>query len=188
MNVDIRQYFIRIAESDGVAMSSSSRENYLLENTNVIDGVSSSGEVTTNLDLENHENASAATVPLVTESLHGVCLPYEIIPGKRKGSKLVYLKNEQYIFKPINGDEKYGKRFVCIAPSCPARVIIRPNGSCEVSKRSQPHLVHSNHVLKREEFIAINRIKDTCSNVDALCGGSGINVSVKTIFDNETIR
>lgn len=69
-----------------------------------------------------------------------------------------------------------------------ARIIIRPNGTCERSKRSKPHLPHSNHSLQREEYIAINRIKQTCANVDALCGGSGLNVSVKTVFDNETIR
>lgn len=200
MNGDIRQYFTRIAESDNVAMSSSSRENYLVED-NVIERASASGEVASNLHMDNQQNTSeaadidsitnnslTAAVPLVNENPLGDGLEYEIIPGNRKGSKLVYLKYEQYIFKPINGDDKYGKRFVCIAPSCPARIIIRPNGSCEVSKRSKPHLVHSNHILKREELIAINRIKDTCSNVDALCGGTGINVSVKTIFDNETIR
>lgn len=180
MNGDIRRYFTRV-------------ENIPLENTNVAE---SAGAVDLNTNMISDNLNISLEISNVVEN-DGVAtsntginegIEYEIIPGQRKGSKLVYLINEKYIFKPINGNDKYGKRYICSVPSCPARIIIRPNGICEPSKRTKPHLIHSNHSLKREEYIAINKIKQTCSNVDALCGGSGINVSVKTIFDNETIR
>lgn len=169
MNGDIRQYFTRV---ENAANADNENQNFALENIHVAESVS-----------DEYLNTNA-----INETLRSEGLEYEIIPGQRKGSNLVYLINEKNIFKPINGDEKYGKRYICSAPSCMARIIIRPNGTCERSKRSKPHLLHSNHSLQREEYIAVDRIKQTCSNVDALCGGSGLNVSVKTIFDNETIR
>lgn len=115
-------------------------------------------------------------------------IEYEIIPGKKINSKYVYLINEKLIFKPINADTKNGRRYVCITASCPAKIVIRPNGICAISKRSKPDNIHPNHTQKRDEFIATDKIKEKCSNVDELCGGSGSNVSVKSIFDNEIIR
>lgn len=115
-------------------------------------------------------------------------IEFEFIPGKRQKSKLVFLTKEKYIFTPINSDAKHGTRYSCITPNCPARIIIRNNGICVVSQRSKPHIVHSDHLQNREEYISAHQIKQKCTDIDILCGGSGVNVSVKSIFDNEVIR
>lgn len=107
-------------------------------------------------------------------------LEFEFIPGKRQKSKLVFLTKEKYIFTPINSDAKHGTRYSCITPNCPARIIVRNNGICVVSQRSKPHIVHIDHLQKREEYISAHQIKQKCTDIDILCGGSGINVSVKS--------
>lgn len=99
MSGDIRQYFTRIENS---ANAGNENQNVTLENINVAESDSATNAINDNL----------ADVPLESGNLE-----YEIIPGQRKGSSLVYLINEKYIFKPINGDDKYGKRYVCNTPS-----------------------------------------------------------------------
>lgn len=166
--MDIRRYF--------------NRSEVIDDNLNEIER--STELLSVNDESPSIQNDSIAIGDSITT--HGI--EYEFIPGKRKNSTLVYLKKEKFIFTPINADPKNGKRYTCSSVSCPAKIVIRPCGTCEISKRSKPHNIHSDHSQLRDEYIAIKQIKEKCSNVDELCGGSGINVSVKSIFDNETIR
>lgn len=175
MNGDIRRYFIPIEN----VRSDNRREN-IREINNTIQSNMPIEPLTTT----NESDVATAVQQQKSENE----LQFEYIPGKRKNSKLVYLTEAKFIFTPINTNAKHGTRYSCITPNCPARITIRNNGFCEISKRGKPHIAHMDHLHEREEFIANNNIKNTCTNVDILCGGSGINVSVKSIFDNETIR
>lgn len=112
---------------------------------------------------------------------------FEFVPGKRKTSKLLFLKKEKCLYLPTSKD-KIGTRYRCYTTSCSARAVIRLDGSCEKAKRNFLHAQHKNHLDLKQRFVAENKIKKTCGNVEELCAGSSQNVSVKDIFDRETIR
>lgn len=182
MSADIRQYFTRISSA-----VNAEQQNYILENANVVDNSLSGDHMASSTEIQNILE-EVPNEPSACLSRNNAEIEYELIPGKRKNSQLVYLKKDKFLFTPINGDSKNGKRYSCITPSCPARIILRLDGICEITKRSKPHILHSDHSQKREEFLATKKIKESCADVDLLCGGSSINVSVKSIFDNEVLR
>lgn len=112
---------------------------------------------------------------------------FEFVPGHRRNTELLYLKNEKCLYIPVNSD-KYGKRYKCFTSTCSARVTIRPNGVCEKSKKLFSHIEHKTHGETKAKYAASNNIKQTCANIEALCSGSSQNVSVRDVFDKETIK
>lgn len=112
---------------------------------------------------------------------------FEIVPGKRLTSKLLFLKKEKCLYIQVSND-KSGKRYKCYMTSCPARAVIRVDGVCEKSKKNFLHVQHNTHCELRAKFFAENRIKKSCANVEELCSGSNQSVSVRDIFNKETMR
>lgn len=127
--MDIRKYFNRVRNENGM--------NHEIETT--IESLSVADESPLIESNSITVGDSIATNPM----------EYEYIPGKRKGSKLVYMNEDKYIFAPINNDPKNGKRYGCSSVGCPAKIIIRPSGICEIPKRSKPHIAHSDHSQKK---------------------------------------
>lgn len=112
---------------------------------------------------------------------------FEIVPGKRLTSKLLFLKKEKCLYVQVSND-KSGKRFKCYMTTCSARAVIRLDGACEKSKKNFLHVQHNTHCELRAKFLAENKIKNSCANVEELCSGSNQNVSVRDIFNKETMR
>lgn len=112
---------------------------------------------------------------------------FEFVGGKRRTAKLLYLKKEKCLYMQVTKD-RYGRRFKCYSAACPARAIVRDNGVCEKAKKNFLHVDHKTHCDLRREFLATNKIKETCANVETLCSGASQNVSVRDIYDKETIR
>lgn len=108
---------------------------------------------------------------------------FELVPGRRIGSKLLYLKREKCLYTPVNKD-KYGQRYKCFEKQCNVRVLKTVDGVCEKSKKSTQHIDHSSHEDLRRKFLAEHKMKEDCANVDVLCGGSAQTVSVRSVFDN----
>lgn len=177
MNGDIRRYLIPIERAQIESVTEIPMQpSVTLENNIPIQPLASLSET------------DAANPGIIQQKNVENEIEFEFIPGKKQKSKLVFLTKEKYIFTPVHSDAKHGTRYSCITPNCPARIIVRVNGICVVSQRSKPHIVHSDHLQKREEYISAHQIKQKCTAIDVLCGGSGVNVSVKSIFDNEVIR
>lgn len=107
---------------------------------------------------------------------------HEMIPGRRTGSQLLYLKREKCLYTPVTTD-KYGKRYKCFEKLCNARVLLNSE-KCEKSKSNADHVDHNTHEKLRLELLALHKIKADCSNIDLLCGTSAQTVSVRSVFDN----
>lgn len=105
---------------------------------------------------------------------------YEFIPGKRAVSEWVFVKEERYIYTPINKD-KNGRRFKCFGPNCDARLTIRTNELLVNGKKS--HVDHAVHDDEMRARLTISNVKTKCQKIEELCGSQ--RVSVKDIFDRE---
>lgn len=174
--MDIRRYF-RSNQNENVNVS----ENVIEESIQSL--VLSEGTNTA------HAVSNVNVDGIVSTHQKGIISPndFEFVPGHRRNTELLYLKNEKCLYIPINSD-KYGKRYKCFTSTCSARAIIRINGVCEKSKKNFSHIEHKTHCETKAKYTASNNIKKSCANVEALCSGSSQNVSVRDIFDKETIK
>lgn len=127
------------------------------------------------------ENVSIHQKGLISEE------DFELVPGKRQASRLLFLNKEKCLYMPVTKD-KFGRRYKCYTSSCSARAVIRVDGVCEKAKRNFLHVQHKTHCELKGKLLATNRIKESCANVETLCAGSSQNVSVRDIFDKETMR
>lgn len=172
--MDIRRFF-----RSTVSERPSTADGDQIENTVVIRDIENVIQETENS--LSAEIVSIQSNAIITED------DFEFLPGKRKTSQLLFFKKEQCLYLPISKD-KTGTRFKCYTTSCSARAVIRLDGVCQKAKRNFLHAQHQNHSEQRLRFLAESKIKITCANVEALCAGSSQNVSVRDIFDKETIR
>lgn len=176
--MDIRRYFTSSQNVDLISVENTIEDeisNISIQEVNTADATSSGVNVTTNSNTVNSHFG------IINDG------EYEFIPGQRKGTQLLYLKKENCLYTPINND-KYGKRFKCYTKYCAARATVRPDGKCEKSKKNYLHVEHETHCKLKASFIAMAKIKTSCANVEELCSGSSQMVSVRDIFDAETIK
>lgn len=85
---------------------------------------------------------------------------YEMVPGKRMGSLLLYSLNESIFYKK-NSKSSTGVSYSCYQTDCRARVLLKTNGICV--RKSGDHL-HSTHEIIYKQLEAEHRVKNLCLN------------------------
>lgn len=112
---------------------------------------------------------------------------YELVPGQRVNTVLLYLKREKCLYKQINKD-KYGQRYKCFEDQCLVRVLLKTDGKCEKSKKKSA----AHWTLRTRTYSSGIRgsaqDETSCSSVDVLCGGSAQSISVRSVFDNNLLQ
>lgn len=108
---------------------------------------------------------------------------FEWVPGKNINTKYLYMKNEKYLYRPVN-QTKSGKRFQCYEKSCSAGITLREPGGIKHSKVA--HIEHSVHEEEKERLKAVRELKEKCRSVDELL--SNRSISTRAIFDTHSNR
>lgn len=106
---------------------------------------------------------------------------FEIIGGKRRNSKLLYIFSQEQLY--IKKSESKGKKYyVCYVQDCKSRVILA-NDECVHSAGFADHN-HGSQKELYEELKVLNGIKKECLDSGNLLGGvnalSGIRESFET--------
>lgn len=92
-------------------------------------------------------------------------MDFEYITGARKGSVLVYLKNEKQIFafksKYFNKKTSENiKRYECYQSKCKASILISEvNGKCTVRTSKEVNLEHGDQEEHKKQLVLKNKIK-----------------------------
>lgn len=100
-------------------------------------------------------------------------IDYEIVPGKRFNSKLLWSFNEMQFYK-FNTKLKTGISYLCYH-GCSARVIIRNDGKCYKTDGHKSHDHPTNYDLFKQ-LSAKNEMKKKCLE-------DATSKSVKEIYD-----
>lgn len=98
---------------------------------------------------------SATSIPKTYINTH---LDYDIFPGKRRNSKLLYSYSESMFYKK-NATGRSGTSFKCYQNDCFARVLVKPDGIC--IRKSGEHR-HGTHSELQKQLEAENKIKMLC--------------------------
>jgi hypothetical protein len=100
----------------------------------------------------NNDSASSS------QSKHSVLveIPYEIIAGKQKSSKLLWSTSENQLYQ-YNTKSKIGLSYQCYQNSCKVRVYLKGE-LCYRATNSSEHL-HTEQSLMYNQFCVINEIK-----------------------------
>lgn len=107
---------------------------------------------------------------------------YDIVPGKRIDSKLLYIKDEKFLYAIVN-KVKSGQRYRCIEQNCAAGVTVC-DGQIKRSKNN--HINHSDHEAKMKEYSAMHSLKGKCQSVEELF--SNKSVSTKAVYEKHLSR
>lgn len=104
-------------------------------------------------------------------------LEFEWTVGQRKGSKLIYTKEDCQIFK-FKSKHKLKKKFTCYVSSCKSRVQLSNDG---VLTKTDDWVNH-NHGSQEEKYSAM-KIEDAIKN-----RAKGDNVMLHTVYQEECER
>lgn len=119
-------------------------------------------------------------------------LTYEEVRGKRKNSKLIWIKEEKYLY--LKKDERSDGTIVYLCYQnkingnieCSARRSITPNGL--VIKNAIPHSCHPNHESIYADLITRLNINESCAKAAAALDGLPVSVSNRLIFTRELAK
>lgn len=112
-------------------------------------------------------------------------LDFEYITGARKGSVLVYLKNENQIFafksKYFNKKtNEHIKRYECYQSKCKASILISEvSGKCTVRPGKEVHLEHGDQEEHKKQLVLKNKIKTEVAQPSLQAN------RVREVFNNE---
>lgn len=122
-----------------------------------------------------------------------VNLPYEIITGHRRDSRLLWSPSEKILYfrrKVANGKEDWGcyqemlrKTDASVIP-CSSRVLVDPAKSLCTPKQIC-HSYHQNHERLYKDLVSRNNIVDSCVNLRNDLAGLSAEVPVADIFTRE---
>lgn len=116
-------------------------------------------------------------------------MPYTIIRGFTKGSHLLYVPGEKYLYVRKN---KKRNQYVCYqemllksksspensVQKCTGSVVLK-DGKCFARKS---HVPHGNHKAKFDDYQSRNDIIDSCVQLRKLTEGLSIRVPAKQVF------
>lgn len=112
------------------------------------------------------------------------CVDYEIISGKRRNSKLVYVISEQQLY--IRKTKYKTKQFyVCYAKDCKSRVYIQ-NDQCYKSADGEHN--HADQKELYEEMKVMSNIKTQCMDPEALVGNVNALGGIREKFQDACSR
>lgn len=114
-------------------------------------------------------------------------LQYEIVCGKRRTSKLLYIPEEKqfYIKKSTSDNKTY---YVCYVKNCKARVTL--DLGRHVCTRS-PLFVPHNHTTQKElydELKVLNNIKKECLDEESVLGERNALSGIRKTFESSCDR
>lgn len=106
---------------------------------------------------------------------------FEIIPGKRRNSELLYVI-EQKMIHMRKSVYKGVSKFECRQQNCKARVNLLSDGKCVVAKKYVEHN-HDNEEEAYKELKALNAIKRDCEDAAWALGGTKTNLcTIRSAF------
>lgn len=105
-------------------------------------------------------------------------IKYELVPGKRRNSQLLWSSTELQFYK-FNTKLKAGKSYLCYH-GCSCRVLLLNNGICIKTDQKKTHNHPTNQELYEQLSIA-NEIKIKCSKDSS-------SKSVKQIYDDVLMK
>lgn len=105
-------------------------------------------------------------------------LRYEIVPGFRIGSKLLYTKDKKQFYR-FNRTNKNGDAYLCAENGCKKRVHLRIDKLCI---QQDKYAVHQHETKEKiyEELTVLNEIKSKCADINTLINEK--KQSVRDIF------
>lgn len=110
-------------------------------------------------------------------------LEFEIVPGQRKNSKLLYVLEEQQ-FYAINSKSKRSSTYLCYVKDCRSRVSVRNiDNKCFLVL----NFVEHNHPPQGEFYNELkikNKIKEECSKTASLLNSPTSVGNVRAIFSS----
>lgn len=109
-------------------------------------------------------------------------MEYEIVPGYRQNSKLLYANEQFYVF---NTKCPLGDSYVCVNEKCKSRVYIVVSNQCICLKNSPSH----DHESKAEEYKklrCLNEMKRRCGELNYLLTGQ--KITVRDIFNQVLVE
>lgn len=101
-------------------------------------------------------------------------IEYEIVPGKRQNSKLLWSSTELQFYK-FNTKLSTGNSYLCYINGCNCRVLLKNDGTCFKTDSSKVHNHPTNEELYEQLSIA-NEMKTKCKE-------DASSKSVKEIYD-----
>lgn len=105
-------------------------------------------------------------------------IQYEIVPGKRRNSKLLWSLTERQFYK-FNTTLRKGKSYVCYH-GCSCRVLLQNDGICIKSDLNKQHNHPTNEEL-HEQLSISNEMKLKCTQ-------DATSKSVKEIYDEILLK
>lgn len=116
-------------------------------------------------------------------------LTAEIVEGKRKNSKLVWIPEEKFLYflKDTRHDQKIYQCYENRTGSqCPARRTIDSTG--KVSMNALPHSHHSSHESIYNDMKTRSNIIDACTQAANVLDGLHVTVPSQQIFTRELAK
>lgn len=118
-------------------------------------------------------------------------LTAEIVEGKRKGSKLVWIPEENHLYY-IKDERGARKVYLCYQnredknSSCPARRFIDSDG--QVTSNQIPHANHPNHEQIYNDLKTRSKIIQSCIQASTALEDLHVTVPTQQIFTRELAR
>lgn len=109
-------------------------------------------------------------------------IEFEIVPGKKINSNMLYMREEKFLYTPIN-KVKGAQRYKCIEPGCSGGLTLSNN---TITRSKKSHFEHLNHEGQKHKFCSIQALKTKCKNTEEIF--SNEVVSTRAIFDKHLIR
>lgn len=108
-------------------------------------------------------------------ALKSTVAEYEMVPGAKINTELLYNKSDKYLYKFNKTTADGHKAYTCRHSSCKSRVIVRKldDGSleCAFPENYAGHL-HPNDVREVEKLELKNKVKKLCSEIPSTSSGS----------------
>lgn len=116
-------------------------------------------------------------------------LTTEVVEGKRKNSKLIWIAEEKFLYflKDTRRDQKIYQCYENRTGSkCPARRIIDSNG--KVTMNASPHSNHLSHESIYNDMKTRSNIIDACMQAANVLDGLHVTVPSQQIFTRELAK
>lgn len=112
---------------------------------------------------------------ITSRSEDQIIMNFEIIPGNRRSSELLYIIEQKMIYKK-KSVYKNTIKYECRNKLCKARVNVMPDGKCVLAKKYIEHN-HDNEEGAYKELKALNQIKRDCEDIGGALGGDRTAIS-----------
>lgn len=120
-------------------------------------------------------------------------MAYSFAPGVKLNSKLVYVKEEKFLYVRNATNADGTVTYICIDSKtipwkCPARIVLLDDIFCKYTTQSKIHVGHETHEETYKKNVVYDKFKRTALNIAEVCGWQSEKIAIKPIMDEAMKR